>query len=321
MNNDFEATKRRVGLVWQLPLLALAVIAAAVYAYRKDDSAFAVSENSTAPVAEIDTNPNNRPLQGSFIETFEGEQIESDWYVSNFTVRDSIFRNSWAKENVEFQPIGGYTLKLSHAKEGEMPFNGGELQRNGWVQYGRFEIIARSAPGSGAASGFFTHTNSYHNDPHDEIDIEWIGNRTDIVQFNIYHDGVPQGSWKHKVPFDTSKELHHYAFEWTPDRVTWFVDGEEFFAVTSRQVDIPFTPQRLITHLWTGEQYQWHGHPTFEEGASMDVRCVSYTRLDDLEAPKCWDQYERLITKTMDDVVAAEPTENGSETIESGDDA
>ena len=292
-----ERQSRRFNLAWQMPVLALSVVLAIMFAVRKDDAAFAVSEKDTTPIEEIDINPNNRNLASSFFETFENSSPDpSEWYVSNFTIENDFFQNSWSTETVSFPEEGGYTLEIKRAQTGDKPFIGAELQRIGWFQYGRVEAIMDSAPGSGAATGLFTHTNDYFNDPHDEIDIEWIGNRANIVQFNVYRDGKPQGPWKISLPYNASEELHLYAFEWEPNEIRWYVDGEKLFSITSKDINIPHTPQRIITHLWTGSAYQWHGQPRFADGATARVRCISYQTLDELDSSaRCANEVDRII--------------------------
>lgn len=296
MGQHQEGRLRRLSLAWQLPVLAIAIVSAAVFAVRKNDTAYAEPEPQIERPVALNTNPNNRELLGSFKETFGGSYDPKHWYISDFTIYNSHFRNSWSPDNVDFPKHGGYTLKLSRARSGDLPFVGGEVMKIGWAQYGRVEAIMNGAPGSGAATGVFTHTNDYFNDPHDEIDIEWVGNRPDIVQFNIYTDGEEQGPWKFNVPFDSTKELHLYAFEWEPEEVRWYIDGELIFKVTPEDADIPYTPQRIITHLWTGSIYQWHGQPTFADGATAEVRCLSYQRLEDMaSSPRCADEVDRII--------------------------
>ena len=313
MDAEFEPPFDKRSLAWQLPVLALVVILAVTFAFKKDDSAFASAEQPKQTDVVLNDNPHNRVIQPSFIETFETEWNKSDWYISDYTVSGGYFRNSWSIDNVEFPEEGGYSLKLLHARSGSMPFVGGEVQRTGWVQYGRIEGIMRPAPGSGAASGLFTYTGNHFGDPHDEIDIEWIGNRPDLVQFNVYRDGKALGAWKHTLPFEPAAALHLYAFEWDPDEIRWYVDGELIHSVTSEEVEIPFSPQRLMTHLWTGTLYQWHGEPSFTDGTQAEVRCISYQRLDEMNStPRCADEYDRILRGAPHpDLVEASLNESG----------
>ncbi|MFC7290030.1 family 16 glycosylhydrolase [Hirschia litorea] len=240
------------------------------------------------------SNPNNRELLDSFVKTFEAGHDYTKWYISNFIIEDDFFQNGWTTDNTIFMENGDVALALTHRKMAKKPFSGAEYQKKGWSQYGRYETIMTSAPGSGIVTGFFTHTNDYFKDPHDEIDIEFLGKDTQSVQFNIYRDGREMGGHTIKLPYDASEEFHLYAFEWTPTEVRWFIDDKLMFTATDRDFDIPDAPQRLMMQIWTGNIFEWHGKARFADGASAVFRCVSYTRLNDDSAEKCSDKPELL---------------------------
>ena len=59
---------------------------------------------------------------------------------------------------------------------------------------------------------------------------------------------------------DTFKEFHDYEINWTPEEITWLVDGKvgrtvkksETFNKTSNQYDYPQTPARVQLSIWPG---------------------------------------------------------------------
>ncbi len=240
------------------------------------------------------SNPNNRKLLKSFVSTFENGHNYRHWYISDFIVQDEFFQNAWSADNILFMDSGDVALSLTHQSRGKKKYTGAEYQKTGWSQYGRYEAVMMSAKGSGVITGFFTHTGPYFKDPHDEIDFEFLGKNSDEVQFNIYRDGKPMGGETLKLGYDASEEFHLYAFEWSPSRITWFIDNEKVFEATDKEFDIPDAPQRLIAQIWTGNIYEWHGKPKFEDGVSAVVRCISYTTLGDTESSKCSDSPELL---------------------------
>lgn len=237
-----------------------------------------------------------RTLGASFVDTFEDGHDDTKWYISDFVVSDGIFKNRWSKKNVKFTSAGEVTLSINRARSGPMPYSAGEYQNKDWTRYGRYEAIMKAAPGSGIVTGFFTYTGPYFEDPHDEIDIEFLGNRRDIIQFNVFTDGLPLGGQQYRLPYDASREYHLYAFDWQPDRVTWYIDGVKIYELTSEQFEIPQTPQRLIAQVWTGEYYKWHGHPRFHDGARAAIRCMSYSRSGDDKSPRCADRWDLMDT-------------------------
>lgn len=49
--------------------------------------------------------------------------------------------------------------------------------------------------------------------------------------------------------FDASDEHHTYAFEWLPDSITWYVDGEAIYSATT---NILSTPSKVMMNVWPG---------------------------------------------------------------------
>ncbi|WP_162173770.1 family 16 glycosylhydrolase [Hyphomonas johnsonii] len=224
------------------------------------------------------------PLQAGF--------DNEDWYVSDFTIRSTFFRVGWVPENVHYD---GETLalELTRIPVDNQPNSGAEVQKRGFYGYGRYEVVMQAAPGSGVVSAFFTHTDETFGDPHDEIDIEFLGNDTRRMHANVFTNGISNGSIYIDLPFDAAESVHLYAFDWRPDSVRWYIDNELVHTVTSAEQAIPSTPGRVIMDIWTGSkaQYSWHGEPTFQDGTKAYYYCVSFQALGDT-SPQCSDHTE-----------------------------
>jgi len=65
-----------------------------------------------------------------------------------------------------------------------------EVQVKHQTGYGFYEVIMKPAAGAGLISSFFTYTGPYFGDPHDEIDIEFLGKNRNEVEFNTYTAGT-----------------------------------------------------------------------------------------------------------------------------------
>ena len=104
----------------------------------------------------------------------------------------------------------------------------------------------------------------------EEIDIfeifgslrDWYGTvhclKTPYLE-GIVNGGVeklPQKYRKVTLDFDPSADFHTYGFEWTPDRLAWYVDGEETF---SRPNDRFHRPLHLVFDCEI--MYSWVGEP------------------------------------------------------------
>ncbi len=127
--------------------------------------------------------------------------------------------------------------------------------------YGRFETRAKPAQGDGIVSSFFTFDDPA--DPWGEIDIEWLGLFDHIIDLNIITTGQTSHIRQHYVPFNPHLDFHDYGFEWTPEYVAWFIDGEEIFRQTGSHIMELDSAQKLMMNLWQPVYADWVG--TFDD--------------------------------------------------------
>ena len=220
-----------------------------------------------------------------------------------------VFNVVWKKNNVVYEN-GIMRLGITEEKatawldEVEVEFNytAGEARTQNYYHYGDFEVCMKPSANPGTASTFFTCTGPYDAkfvldengdyvldengqrttvaNPHDEIDIEFLGNDTTHVQFNFFVDGVGGNEYMYNLGFDASEDFHTYGYRWESDSITWFVDGEPVYKVTTdtsveaagniRIVEkLPSTPGRILTNYWCGTERAagWMG---VYEGAKND---------------------------------------------------
>ena len=97
---------------------------------------------------------------------------------------------------------------------------------------------------------FFTYTGPSDNNPWDEIDVEILGKDTTKVQFNYYTNGKGNHEFMYDLGFDASEDFHTYAFEWSENKITWYVDGQEAY---SADKDIPVTEGKIMMNAWNGK--------------------------------------------------------------------
>jgi len=241
---------------------------------------------SDGPVVERDYE-----VEGAFRKIF-ADGHDGKWFKADFVYRNNVQRTGWEADHVIFDDEGMELLMLRERKESQ-PNTGAEYQRMGRYHYGRYEVVMRAAPGSGLVSSFFTHTGpSQGGDPHDEIDIEFLGHRTEELHINYFTAGRMAGSVYVPLPYDAAEQFQLYAFEWEPDEIRWYVGDQLVFTGTPELHPIPQTPGRLIMNLWTGSenQYAWHGRPTFESGATAGYKCVSFVPTGEVAA-QCSDSF------------------------------
>ena len=130
-------------------------------------------------------------------------------------------------------------LGISENPDGSMETNdgyfAGEARSYQYFGYGDYSVKMKPAKKAGTASTFFTCTGPYDENeegepnPHDEIDIEFLGSDTTKVQFNYFVNGVGEHEYKYDLGFDASEEYHEYGYRWTSEYIEWFVDGEPVY--------------------------------------------------------------------------------------------
>lgn len=162
----------------------------------------------------------------------------------------SMFNCTWRKANVTFSD-GSMKLKIDIDGNGlgPIPYSGAEFRSKDFYGFGLYEVEMKAIKNDGVVSSFFTYTGPSDNNPWDEIDIEFLGKDTTVVQFNYYTNGRGSHEHIHELGFDASEEFHKYAFDWQPDKITWYVDGEEVY---SAEKNLPSTPGKIMMNVWPG---------------------------------------------------------------------
>lgn len=166
--------------------------------------------------------------------------------------------------------VEGLHLKLEVAASGKgsgtRRYISGAIVSRRSQAHGRFEAEIRAATGSGVVTGFFLHRSA----PRQEIDIEFLGSDPRHVLTNVFFNPGDDGSafdfgyrgspCRVDLGFDSSEDFHHYAIEWEPGHITWFVDGR----VVHQRMEwdptpIPHLPMRLHANLWVPRSQELAG--------------------------------------------------------------
>jgi beta-glucanase (GH16 family) len=177
------------------------------------------------------------------------EHDSSLFEMANGWTNGDMFDCTWRQENITFE---NGIMKLTIDTDGENAspkWSGGEYRTKKFYSYGLYEVRMKPIKNNGVVSSFFTYTGPSDNNPWDEIDIEFLGKDTTKIQFNYFMNGVGEHEYMHDLGFDASEEFHTYAFEWLPDAITWYVDGESVHTATE---NIPSTPSKVMMNAWPG---------------------------------------------------------------------
>lgn len=223
----------------------------------------------------------DKPLEANKIVDFaNGAPDASVLFESDGWSNGDVFNVVWKSHNVHYEN-GIMRLGITEEKanawlndvEVEFNYTAGEARTENYYHYGDYEVSMKPSANGGTASTFFVCTGPYDlkdgvPNAHDEIDIEFLGKDTTHVQFNFFVNGVGGNEYMYDLGFDAAEEFHTYGFRWLPDSITWFVDGEPVYKVTTdksaeegknlRVVDVlPQTAGRMLANYWCGNERAW----------------------------------------------------------------
>lgn len=178
------------------------------------------------------------------------DKVQSVFEMSDGWSNGSMFNCTWRKENCTFAG-GKMTLTIDKDIIGsETPYSAAEFRSKDFYSYGLYEVVMKPIKNDGVVSSFFTYTGPSDNNPWDEIDIEFLGKDTTKVQFNYFTNSKGNHEYIYDLGFDASEDFHTYGFDWQPDSITWYVDGEAVYTATE---SLPSTPSKIMMNVWPGK--------------------------------------------------------------------
>jgi beta-glucanase (GH16 family) len=134
--------------------------------------------------------------------------------------------------------------------------SGTVLASSTYVWYGNIKATLKTSRGQGVVTAFILLS-----DVKDEIDYEFVGSELTTAQSNYYFQGITNYDNGGNITLsDTFNNFHTYEIDWTPDTITWLVDGQvgrtkkrsDTWNATSNQWDFPQTPARVQLSIWPG---------------------------------------------------------------------
>jgi len=134
--------------------------------------------------------------------------------------------------------------------------NGGtRVSSTRYIHYGQITTRLKTGRWAGVVTAFITMSGIK-----DEIDWEFPGNKTTQGQTNFFWQGViPSATAGITVGnlTDTFSNYHDYTIDWTPDQLSWSVDGNVLRTVKKTDTldsngvaHYPSTPARIQLSLW-----------------------------------------------------------------------
>ena len=172
-------------------------------------------------------------------------------------------------------PVLG-TCRRAQAKA----YKGAEVYSRQEVLYGRMEVRMRMIRGSGLLSTFFTYKDGSETSGAlwGEIDIEALGKDDAKVWQSNLITGNPRSTSEqmHKSPTSLADDYHTYQIDWTPEYVSWSVDGVEVRRTKGGQAAALTHAHTLRFNVWSSESTGWVG--ALDESALPAYQFVNWIR-------------------------------------------
>jgi len=138
--------------------------------------------------------------------------------------------------------------------------------------YGSFRALAKTAAEPGTVSSPLF----YYLSDVSEIDVEILSEENDdgLVNFTVHENNQGANTYRrHEAGFDPSADFHEYRFDWTPEGVTFYLDGVPTGVTLTGNT--PYQLGRMMVNHWTLGDPAWGGGPPAAD-AFMYVKYLEF---------------------------------------------
>ncbi|KAL8858576.1 MAG: hypothetical protein Q9178_004870 [Gyalolechia marmorata] len=245
--------------------------------------------------------------QGTYTNAFEADFFhqddiahDEDWFISDYNQAPNSDQKPMTYEpgNVISNPLArssgdpGLQLFVRGYKATDASVRAAELiTKREDMQYGSYRAAIKytTVPGT-CGSIFWLKNGPYDRNTVQEIDVELLSYEdTDASPQRKIHVVLhgPSGSVHdaRQVPFRPSDGYHEYRFDWSPGKVSYYVDGQHIHDLTEH---VPTVPGRIILNHWARGQDGWEKYPPGQD-ALMTVGYVKAYFNTTSPATKCVD--------------------------------
>ncbi|KAK6346073.1 hypothetical protein TWF730_010405 [Orbilia blumenaviensis] len=230
------------------------------------------------PATFAQTSSDCNPLKGCFKDdpalgtTYTWDYTQNHGDAPRFDIVSSAARISYQNDG----------MHMSVQMKGDSP----TLQSQFYIFWGKAEIVMKAGPGAGIVSSLV-----FQSDVLDEIDVEFIGNQPGNVQTNIFSKGNQDVHiyGANTAVADAVGTFHKYTVDWTPEQITWSIDGNVVRVLTRASLgDVyPQTPMQIKFGPWAAGDpsnapgtIEWAGGPIDYSLAPFDMVVASLSITD-----------------------------------------
>ncbi|KAL6709096.1 hypothetical protein ACN47E_001912 [Coniothyrium glycines] len=237
-------------------------------------------------------------LENDFLHTSTQKYVEVGWHAQVYNVSSTDARGPFGK-SMELENIVTNPLKDSNAWSG-VADHGGDAGLELWVRgdhsdgfvsgaemvtsrtdalLGSFRVGMKLSNSSGTCGAFFFYYNNSQ-----EIDMEFLSHQFNNSQGavnlvlqtpeSVQHGYDASGTAEFHVsalPFNPSEQFHEYRFDWTKDRVAFYVDGQFLHEMTE---SIPTEGGGIFLNHWSNGDPAWSAGPPAQD----TVMTISYVK-------------------------------------------
>lgn len=228
-----------------------------------------------------------------FTKVFPDQGFSFSSGYSNSASATDPFGVTWDKNQISGEYGAGLTYAINKTDDlskiknskGQIdntldPYLGAELRTVQSFRYGFFGGVMKPSDVTGTVTTLFTYTGPSEENPHDEIDIEFLGKDTTKVQFNYYAGNDIGHEFMYDLGFDASKEYHHYGFYWGENEITWYVDYQPVYRYEN--IVTPSHPSKLMTSFWRASSKSFNGAGWAGQSKEEDFPAYSYFKSLDI---------------------------------------
>ncbi|KAL9596498.1 MAG: hypothetical protein Q9219_005759 [cf. Caloplaca sp. 3 TL-2023] len=216
--------------------------------------------------------------QGVYTNAFETDflrlnDISSDanWEISNYFNAQKPYSLNHQKQNVISNPITGNSSETANGGDpglqlvvrGPTPINSpvsaAELiTKRKDMHYGSYRAAIKYTSEPGTCGSLF-----WYKSDTQEIDVELLSSQnTDAfndkpVNFVLHAEG-PHDQDNPEVPIQPFDGYHEYRFDWSPDKVSFYTDGQHIEDCT---IGVPKLPGRIMFNHWSNGDPNWSKGP------------------------------------------------------------
>lgn len=147
--------------------------------------------------------------------------------------------------------------------------NGGEVSTNDLYGYGSYSARMKLPYAPTSITGFFLYKSP---DYQSEIDVEIYNDSSRQIMFTTYANGSRTHTQTMQLPFDPTRGFHEYRFDYAPDSINFYVDGQ---LMKTWNDGLPQTSMHLMINSWFPT---WLGGKKPHRDAYLYVDSISYAQ-------------------------------------------